>query len=1571
MGVDGRRVAEVVAEFADGSHQRGSGFWLRADVLVTAWHVVAGAVGVRVVFEAGSHRRRTTCMRSVLRLGSSDVAVACLDGLAADAAAVPVGGFGEQAAVTGAQVFGFPRFKVRNVDGSDPLPDDGKAKFRELAQLLVRLAPQGNWRTGRCELAVTPPAAGADPKVSPWEGLSGGPVFDQQSGALVGVVTDHHRPEGLSRLAAARLDLCLAQLTATEAAQVLPLLGLESVDRLVAAGVPPWVGWKRLALADQLTEIVPADGLRDRDRELAQLTAFCAGAESYGYWQAPPWAGKTALMATFALHPPAGVTVVSYFVTARQAGENDSTGFLRAVSAQLAALSGQEVPNLLTTREVYRAFLADRARHADAAGQLLVLLVDGLDEDSGTHAGSGLPSIASLLPKKPPPGLKVMVAGRPDPTLPADLAADHPLRSCRPWQLSVSPHATDIERVSRAELMELLAWAGLHRDVVGLIAASGGGLTLADLEHLAQQPQYVVADLLGSVFGRTVHGRLAPSANDPQHVYLFAHDKLREQAVDVLGKAELARYRQQIHIWADRYRHQCWPAGTPRYLLVGYQQMLQATGDIPRLARLAEDADRHDRMLDHTGGDNTAYAEIQTALDRLTADHDLDIRTIVRIARHREFLQQRNYHIPVELPSVWALLGKMPRGEALARSIPNSDNQVRALQELVRVVAAVDADRAEQIAYSITYPVDQALALVELVRVVAAVDADRAEQIARSASHPYAEAKALVELVRVVAAVDADRAEQIAYSITYPVDQALALVELVRVVAAVDADRAEQIARSASHPYAEAKALAELVPVIGAVDVDRAEQIAHRITIRDDQVRALAGLVPVIAAADADRARQVADQAVQIAHGITDPHTQAHALAGLAREVAAVDADQAVQIAHRISPPYAQESLAKLVPVIAAADVDQAEQIAHSITDWYHRAWALAELAWVVAAADVGRAEQIAHCITEPRNQAQALVKLVPVIGAVDVDRAEQIAHCITEPRNQAQALAELARVVAAVDADRALRVADQAEEIAHNMTIPFDRARVLVELVAVVDADRARRFADQVTQIAHSVTNSFDTRALAELVPVVAAADVGLAEQIAHSITKSDDRVLALSGLVAAVAVVDADRAEQIAHNTTSAYDRARVLAELARVVAAADADRALRVAARAEQIARSIVSPVIQVETLAKLVPMVAAVDADRARRIADQASQIAYGIIEPYKRARALLRLVRAVAALDVDQAIQIARSITEPSNRALILAELVPVVAAVDVDRAEQIAHSITEPSDQAQALAELARVVVAADVDRARRVADQAAQVAHSITEPSNQAQALADLVPVVAAVDVGRAEQIAHSITEPNNQTRALAKLVPVVAAFDVDRAEQIADQAAQIAYSITEPDDQVQALGELVAVVAAFDADRARQVADQAAQIAYSITEPNSQVQALFKLVAVVAEVDADRAEQIAHRITDTEYRAWALGELVAVVAVVDADRAEQIAHRITQPGVQARALVQVALRAAEATSRPGRRGRLISEAIRLGGSWTDGLEALTIELQTAICDDVLHRGSKANGRPAGIDSTARVDDD
>ena len=99
----------------------------------------------------------------------------------------------------------------------------------------------------------------------------------------------------------------------------------------------------RSAYLEQVEQIFPWR-LVGRERELAELAGFCSGAgsEAYAWWQAAAWAGKSALMAWFVLHPPRGVRVVSFFITARYAGQSDRTAFLEVVLEQLAEAAASQ-----------------------------------------------------------------------------------------------------------------------------------------------------------------------------------------------------------------------------------------------------------------------------------------------------------------------------------------------------------------------------------------------------------------------------------------------------------------------------------------------------------------------------------------------------------------------------------------------------------------------------------------------------------------------------------------------------------------------------------------------------------------------------------------------------------------------------------------------------------------------------------------------------------------------------------------------------------------------------------------------------------------------------------------------------------------------------------------------------------------------------------------------------------------------------------------------------------------------------------------------------------------------------
>ncbi|MFJ4536590.1 tetratricopeptide repeat protein [Streptomyces tibetensis] len=1012
----------------------------------------------------------------------------------------------------------------------------------------------------------------------------------------------------------------------------------------------------RSAYLRQVERIAPPQ-LLGREAELAELAGFCLDERRgpYVWWRAGPWAGKSALLSTFVLNPPAppaadGVWLVSFFITARLAGQDTREAFTIALTEQLCALLGQDLPvsgDEAAREAAMMDLLAQAAAVSQQAGGRLVLVVDGLDEDRGVTTGRGAHSIAGLLPGRPPAGMRIIVAGRPNPPIPDDVPDWHPLRDPGIIRLlSDSPQARDLQRLGQSELKRLLAGSPIEQDLLGLLTAARGGLSGPDLRELTGADLVTIEEILHTVAGRTFTRRLAGwTPDDGRQVYLLGHEELHNAACHYLGHDRLAHYRERLHTWAEEYRTPTdgrppWPPHTPEYLLTGYPRMLATAGDTNRLTTLAIDPARHDRMLDLSGGDTAALTEIKTCQDLLLDCPEPDLYALAMLSHHRGQLESRNAHVPTKLPALWATLGQPNRAEQIARGLTDPREQARALIGVAKAVAeAGDHDRAaglaadvEQIARSITEPDDQAKALAMVAGAVteagdhewAAGLAADAEQVARTTLVPWRQGLALAEVAEVVAeAGDHERAarlaadvEQFARTLTDS-DQAWVLAGVARAVAAAgDHERAEQIARTYTESHEDWVLAGVARAVAAAGDHERAEQIARSITSAWQQVRAL---IAVAEAGDHERAAGFVADAEQIARAITvrddiprmgdEPDDLETTMAEVAGAVAAVgDHDRAEQIARTITHP--QEQARALIAVAgavaeagdherAAGLAAHAEQNARTITNPLEQAWALVAVAGAVAEAGdheraaglAAHAEQIARTITDPDQQAWALVDVAGAVAAAgDHERAEQIARTLTDAGEQAKALAGVARAVAeAGDHERAAGLAAHAEQVAHTLG-PFLSARALAEVAGAV----------------------------------AAVGDHERAEQIARTLTDAGEQAQALTGVAETVAGAgDHEWAERIALTITQPDYQARALAGVAKVVAAAgDHERAARLAADAEEIARAFSSPYQRSWTLIDVAGAVAAAGGH------ERAEQIARTLTDPDHRAWALIGVAEVV-------------------------------------------------------------------------------------------------------------------------------------------------------------------------------------------------------------------------------------------------------------------------------------------------------------------------------------------------------
>jgi tetratricopeptide (TPR) repeat protein len=963
-----------------------------------------------------------------------------------------------------------------------------------------------------------------------------------------------------------------------------------------------YLGWVR--------DIAP-ETLVGREAELAELAAFCtAGDEgpAYAWWLGEAWTGKSALMSTFVLDPPPGVRVVSFFVTARLGGADDRVGFVGGVLEQLAALLGEAVPG--TSPEVHlRGMLAEAAEECRTRGERLVLVVDGLDEDRGVGPGpAATRSIAALLPARPAAGLRVIVASRPNPPVPADVPDDHPLRDAAIRRcLKPSPAAQADRADMERELDLLLHGTPGDRDLVGLIIAANGGLSAGDLGELTGRSAREIDRKLNSVASRSFTRR--PAVWRPQtapEVYLLGHEDLRSAADAELEEELREDCRRRLFQWAEEYRRRGWPEETPQYLLGGFVRLLSS--DPSAMVAYATDPARQERLLDLSGNDVAALTQLTAAENACHEVDAPDLVSLIRLAVHRDNLTDRNIRIPGRLPALWATLGRPDHAEAMLRSIADPRRRSAALIALIKaLVGSGDQDRAESLARDVADGEDRTAALWALAD--ATGDVDLATTLAQSITDPELRKRQLARLAVLGDDGDADRAETTARTIIDPVqlpaalyeiteallakgdfDRALAMAEsitddwwraaadsdLVRALCqAGETDRALALSEKIAQPFFRGSAVADLIRATGH-DLRRARELAETIADAGTREYVLPALVEVMArAGDHTQARTLLGT-------MTNSRQRQQAVVALAAAMGAderVDAAMALAVtpgAHRPEPEspdvaFQAETLAALADsIVLTGDLDQARKVAETAESVARTAAHSRELERMVralatavcAAGDVRRAETLARLIIDPANSQDAVRRLADLLSvAGDIDVAEALARNIIRPYQAAEPLAALVRRArVAGDANRVRRLAGHAESLlrpergAASELAAGGLARVVA---AAGEPDRACAIAETIPE------GPGRTRALVQLIRESAAAGEGdRALELAKTITGEHDRRRAIIAVVEGMgAAGEAERAVEIAEAQRRPDD---ALLVLVRELAARDPRQAMSVAAR-----------------------------------------------------------------------------------------------------------------------------------------------------------------------------------------------------------------------------------------------------------------------------------------------------------------------------------------------------------------------------------------------------------------------
>jgi hypothetical protein len=1082
----------------------------------------------------------------------------------------------------------------------------------------------------------------------------------------------------------------------------------------------------RSAYHHQVRAIAP-EVLVGREVELADLASFCTGSESYLWLRAGPWAGKTALMSWFVLNPPPSVRVVSFFVTSRLAAGSDRDAFLDVVIEQLASMLDRPVAASLAdaTRASHLLGMLDEAAALCAdRGQRLVLVVDGLDEDTG----AGAHSIAALLPAKPAAGMRVIVTGRHDPPVPSDVPATHPLRArAVARELTPSPHAQDIRREAERELTRLLRGTAVEQDLLGLVTAAGGGLSGGDLAELTGRPPWEVEEALRAVAGRTFTRRPA-SGWSRAEVYELGHDELRSAAVRFLGDARLAGYRQRLHDWARGYQRDHWPAHTPGYLFRGYFRMLHAAGDRTRMTACALDSARHDRMLEVSGGDTAALAEIAAAQDAQAGTEDL--RTMALLAVRRDSVVERNRHIPAGLPAVWALLGHPARALALARSLADPGMRVEALVALSDALGEEHDEEhdvigeAAAVARGITLPAERQAALVSLATAAArAGNLEFGVALAGEVSDPRRHALTLAGVVEAGARAGDTRG------------------------AAAVADTISDSRGRFSAQRGVAKAAAAAGDVEFGVALARGVDPRRQADVLRDVAEAAA------------RGGHV-DGAEVVARGIPDAKQRMWTLGAIATTVArSGNLDAAAELAFDAAETAASaEATTSRTPVYASAanlwkgDLAAAEDFAHRIVFAYERVDALVEVAAAMARSGdldqarnvVADAEAAARTVDRTDQRARTLVGVVKAAAlAGDTEHARRLA-------DDAWALA---RITGCGEWDRlvvsAELVAMGMQELLRTISDPPERDRVSVEAVEISIRDG---HLDRAEALARAVTD-----------PELRAGTITL---LARAVVEAGDLDRARDL---------ADTAETTARTLTLSRRWALALADTAGAVAqAGDLDRAGELADIAETFARATVEPRWRAQALAKAAEALARSGSpERAMDVIAEVEALTVAFEDPHDRQWVHATVAKALAhAGKTERALEVAHTITNRLNRAPVLYEIIAAVArAGDLGHARGLVMAITDTYDQLRAATKAARA--AAQAEHAILLARDAEAIARTCGVDSWRATTLA--AAATAAAHAGEA-RYAHQLVR---DAAAAARTLPDDRREDRARSLAEAAQAA------------------------------------------------------------------------------------------------------------------------------------------------------------------------------------------------
>ena len=734
---------------------------------------------------------------------------------------------------------------------------------------------------------------------------------------------------------------------------------LETVEE-VRSGIqrlaerPAGASQTRAVVADHMEVVrdLAPDPLEGREREIAELTAFVHGAPDTWYaMEAGMISGKTALMSSFALNPPDGVHIVSFF-TRRIGGDgNDWRSFSFVAGAQLAEILGDEYTERASDpasqdtefRQLLRR--ASTACRSDENPRPLVLLIDGVDEDSYYERPdtAAAKSILSLLPRRLPEGVKVMTASRPNPRPPEDIVCDSPRRVA---SLEASPIAQ--KKINQKDIENFLN-SKYGVDIGAFLAACGGSLTVDELRQLVARRRRLDAVPSGDIKACVERspGRILMRVNvgfgdRPIPSYTLGHDAvlravLRELSPDLFGGDEgvgdeawwaesrervLLPYYQDIRGWVKKCADRGWGCNTPNYLLSEscFELMLGDDKCDGSSVKIVLDRDRYNEVWRRSERKSLVLRMIDRESFKMVGESCAEIPEGVMtflygVAELRKLVVRASTYV-LGLPKLYVLYFNLSP-EAVLDMVLSIDSPKSRLNALVETMKAAIECGCVRVFLPFLSVVLESLASCrgyndKVLRLLV----DILVFIGSAVNDSEVNGFESFDLERWVNGIQVYAHRGGGFlSLSSSLKGADEVSEDSRMIAPFC--HAEEVAERIEDSRERARALARVAEALArAGHADEALAMAERIEAPQERARVLARVAEALAqVGETDRARQVADNAASTAERIEKPQERARVLARVAEALAQAGAiDGALKIVSVMNDPISRSRA--LSPVI-------------------------------------------------------------------------------------------------------------------------------------------------------------------------------------------------------------------------------------------------------------------------------------------------------------------------------------------------------------------------------------------------------------------------------------------------------------------------------------------------------------------------------------------------------------------------------------------------------------------------------------------------------------------------------